>query len=276
MPSADPTMTPPTPLPTLFVSHGSPMLAVEPGEAGAMLNALGRALPTPRAILVISAHWRTRVPTVSTAAQPSTVHDFGGFPPALYELSYPAPGDPSLGEAIANRLIRTGIVATTDGARGLDHGAWVPLRYLAPEAQVPVLQLSLPVGWGTAHNLSLGRALQGLNEEGVLLVGSGSITHNLYEFEIGSAAVDPRTPAFTDWIEGRLAEGDLPALLDYRRQAPHAAWAHPSEEHLMPFFVALGAASGWPAHRVLPGGVRDKVMSMDAYLFGPAPAALAA
>jgi 4,5-DOPA dioxygenase extradiol len=260
-------------LPTLFVSHGSPMLAVEPGQAGAMLSELGQALPTARAILVVSAHWQTRVPTVSTAVRPETIHDFGGFPRVLYELQYPAPGDPALGEAIATRLTRAGIAATTDSRRGLDHGAWVPLRYMAPNAEVPVLQLSLPAGWNPAQFLAYGRALQGLSEEGVLVMGSGSITHNLYEVRMGSPEVDDRALAFTDWIAARLAEGDLPALLDYRRQAPHAAWAHPSEEHLMPLFVPLGAAPGWPAHRVLPGGVRDKVMSMDAYLFGTMPPA---
>lgn len=263
-------------LPTLFISHGSPMLAVEPGQTGAMLAAVGQALPAPRAILVISAHWLTRVPTVSTAPQPETIHDFGGFSPMLYELRYPAPGAPALGEAIATHLTRAGFPATTDSRRGLDHGAWVPLRYLAPEARIPVLQLSLPAGWTPAQHLAYGRALQGLGEEGVLVVGSGSITHNLYEFEIDSPAEDPRARAFTAWIEARLADADLPALLDYRRQAPHAAWAHPTEEHLSPFFVALGAAPGWPAHRVLAGGIRDKVMSMDAYLFGEAPAGLAA
>jgi 4,5-DOPA dioxygenase extradiol len=260
-------------LPTLFVSHGSPMLAVEPGQTGAMLAELGQALPVPRAILVISAHWLTRVPTVSTAAWPETIHDFGGFPRVLYSLQYPAAGDPALGEAIATRLTRAGIPATTDSRRGLDHGAWVPLRYLAPEARVLVLQLSLPAGWTPAQHLAYGRALQGLGGDGVLVVGSGSITHNLHEVRMGSQEVDGRAPAFTAWIAARLAEGDLPALLDYRRQAPHAAWAHPTEEHLLPFFVALGAAPGWPAHRVLPGGIRDGVMSMDAYLFGAAPAA---
>jgi 4,5-DOPA dioxygenase extradiol len=264
----------PAPLPTLFISHGSPLLAVEAGQAGAMLSQLGQALPSPRAILVISAHWETRVPTVSTAALPATLHDFGGFPRMLYELQYPAPGDPALGEALATRLTRAGIPATTDKHRGLDHGAWVPLRHLAPAARVPVLQLSLPAGWSAARCLAYGRALRGLGEEGVLVMGSGSITHNLHEARLGSPEVDERASAFTAWITARLAEGELPALLDYRRQAPHAAWAHPSEEHLMPFFVALGAAPGWEAHRVLPGGIRDRVMSMDAYLFGASPSLL--
>jgi 4,5-DOPA dioxygenase extradiol len=263
------------PLPSLFVSHGSPMLAVKPARAGNMLIELGESLPVPCAFLVISAHWQTAVPTVSTAAWPDTIHDFGGFPRSLYDLRYPAPGEPALGEAIATRLTRAGIPATTDNRRGLDHGAWVPLRYLAPQASLPVLQLSLPAGWSPAQNLAYGRALQGLGEEGVLVVGSGSITHNLHEFEIDSRAEDPRAQAFTDWIGARLADADLPALLDYRRQAPHAAWAHPSEEHLMPLFVALGAATGWPAHRVLAGGIRDKVMSMNAYLFGSSLPALA-
>ena len=262
-------------LPTLFVSHGSPMLAVQPGRTGEMLAAVGQALPRPRAILVVSAHWMTSVPTVSTSQHPETIHDFGGFPRVLYTLEYPAPGDPVLGEAIATRLTRAGIPATTDGRRGLDHGAWVPLRYLAPAADSPVQQLSLPRRRSPSPYLALGRALQGLDAEGVLVIGSGSITHNLYEFEMDGEDVDPRAKAFTDWIEARLGAADVAALLDYRRQAPHAAWAHPTDEHLMPLFVALGATTGWPAHAVLAGGIRDKVMSMDAYLFGAAPAALA-
>lgn len=258
-------------LPTLFLSHGSPMLAVEPGPTGPMLAELGRALPTPRAILVISAHWMTRVPTVSTTAQPETIHDFGGFPGVLYSLQYPAPGAPELGEAIANRLTRAGIAAATDHQRGLDHGAWVPLRYLFPAANVPVLQLSLPAGWGPARHLAYGRALAGLGHEGVLVAGSGSLTHNIREFMMGRPDTEGRGRAFSDWIQARLDDGDTPALLDYRRQAPHAAWAHPTDEHLLPLFVALGAAqAGSPHHRLL-GDARDGAMITHAYLFGDAP-----
>lgn len=261
-------------LPTLFISHGSPMLAVEPRRTGAMLTALGQALPTPRAILVISAHWMTRVPTVSTAAQPETIHDFGGFPRVLYTLQYPAPGAPALAESIANRLTRAGIATTTDSQWGLDHGAWVPLRYLYPDATIPVLQLSLPAGWSPAQNLAYGRALRGLGEEGVLVIGSGSLTHNIRDFMMGRKDTEGRGAAFCNWFNAQLDAGDLPALLDYRRQAPYAEWAHPTDEHLLPFYVALGAADEGAPHHGLAGDTWEGSMITNAFLFGEAPAGL--
>lgn len=256
-------------LPSLFVSHGAPTFAVEPGLAGPQLQRLGASLPRPRAVLVLSPHWMTAALQVTTAAQPATIHDFGGFPPALYALRYPAPGAPQLAAEVMALLAAQGYSVHGNAVRGLDHGAWVPLRYLFPDADVPVLQLSLPASEDPRDFLALGRALAPLREQDLLVVGSGSLTHNLYEFRGERDDVEPYVRAFADWVHARVAQGDLDALLDYRRQAPAAERAHPTDEHLMPLFVAIGAAGeGWAQHRHLDGGVVYGMLSMDAYAFG--------
>lgn len=174
-----------TRLPTVFVSHGAPTFALEPGLAGPQLSALGRALPRPQAVLVVSPHWMTQGARVGLSAQPATIHDFGGFPQPLYEISYPAHGHPELAQRTLDVLRQAGWSAHGDERRGLDHGAWVPLLYLYPEADVPVFQVSLPATLDSAGAWAFGRALAPLAEEGVLIVGSGSLTHNLYEFRAG-------------------------------------------------------------------------------------------
>ena len=166
-------------MPVLFVSHGSPALPIEPGETGAAWRKLGTQLPKPSAILVISAHWETPVPTVSQAVQPETIHDFSGFPDELYSLRYPAPGAPAMAQEAARAFQQAGIPAQLDDTRGLDHGAWVPLSFLFPQMDIPVAQLSLQPGKDPAWHIAVGRALRPLREQGVLIIGSGAITHNL-------------------------------------------------------------------------------------------------
>lgn len=254
-------------LPTLFVSHGSPLFALEPGVAGARLAALGRALPCPRAVLVLSPHWMTRAVTVGAAAWPATLHDFGGFAPELYKLAYPAPGAPEVAREVVAELARGGIRAELDEARGRDHGAWVPLLHLYPAAQVPVLQLSQPHGPSPLALLELGQAVAGLRERGVLIVGSGSLTHNLGDLDAG-ARLGAYASGFAEWIAACIARGDLEALLDYRRLAPGAQRAHPTDEHLLPLFFAIGAGGDeWVQARRLAGGVIHDVLSMDGYVF---------
>lgn len=257
-------------LPTLFVSHGSPMLALEPGLAGARLTALGRALPRPRAVLVLSPHWMTRTVAVGAAAWPDTLHDFGGFAPALYAQSYPAPGAPEVAREVMEALSRGGIEAVADDQRGRDHGAWVPLKHLYPEADLPVLQLSQPHAPSPLALLELGQALAGLRERGVLIVGSGSLTHNLRDVN-GGAQLTAYAAGFADWIAARIAQGDLEALLDYRRLAPGALRAHPTDEHLLPLFFAIGAGGDeWQRARRIEGGVTHDVLNMDSYVFSDA------
>lgn len=262
-------------VPALFVSHGAPTFAIEPGEAGRRLAALADGIGRPEAILVVSAHWETDRPAVSTAVQPDTIHDFRGFPEALYRLRYPAPGAPALARRVQALLGAAGVDADLDPHRGLDHGAWVPLMHLYPDATVPVTQLSIQTHLGPEHHWRIGRAIAALRREGVLVIGSGSVTHNLGEFRMlpENAGEAPYVQAFRDWLAARIEAADAAALLDYRRLAPHAARAHPTEDHLLPLFTALGAAGdGGPSARV-HGGVTFGVIGMDTYLLGASASA---
>ncbi len=230
-------------LPSLFISHGSPMLALQPGSSSTALAALAASLPRPRAILVVSAHWETPDLRLGSSTQPETLHDFYGFPQELFEVQYPAPGSPELAHAIQQLLTTAGLPTRLDAQRGLDHGAWVPLCLMYPQADIPVLQLSLPSQAGPALQLQIGRLLTGLRQQDVLLLGSGSITHNLSELDWRSRSNQGSDWAITfrDWMTEKLQTGDQTALLDYRQQAPWAVRAHPSDEHLLPLFFALGA-----------------------------------
>ncbi len=257
-------------LPTIYVSHGSPMLALQDSPARRFLQGLGASLPAPTAILMVSAHWQTaNTPAVSLAPQPATIHDFGGFPQALFDIRYPAPGAPELAERAAALLEGAGIAAGRSAGRGLDHGAWVPLSLMYPDADVPVAQLSLVHGATPAQHELIGQALAPLRAQGVLIIGSGSLTHNLYELD--GQRLDAPMPhwvsEFEAWIRQRLLDGDRAALRDYRQQAPSAARNHPSEEHLLPLFVALGAAGPAARARRLHASVEHGVLAMDAYAF---------
>ena len=262
-------------LPSLYISHGSPMTALEPGQVGERLAELAAQLPKPRAIVVASAHWLAHAPAVGGAATPKTVHDFGGFPQALFDLQYPAAGAPALAEEIAQRLDAAGLPARIDPQRGLDHGVWVPLRLLYPAADIPVVPLSIQPELGPAHQYAMGQALAGLRDEGVLLVGSGSITHNLHDWRNYAQGKEaPYVRPFIEWFEDRLSADDLTALFDYRRQAPHAQRAHPTDEHLLPIYFAMGAA-GNPAMqaRRIDAGIDMGMLAMDIYRFDGQPQA---
>ena len=260
-------------MPVLFVSHGSPTFAIEPGIAGPALGAMGRALPRPKAVLVVSPHWMTREPRVGTADAPPTVHDFGGFPPALYTLNYPAPGAPELAGRTVEVLRAAGWAAEPDPQRGLDHGAWVPLMYLFPQADVPVFQVSLPSRLDGAQAYTLGQALAPLADEGVLIVGSGSLTHNLYEvrFDAPGAAAEPYTQSFAQWVRQALLEHDHQRLQQIFALAPGAQRAHPTPEHLWPLLVAAGAAGAEAHVSAVDGGVTHGVLVMDAFCWTPVP-----
>ncbi|MCY1295564.1 4,5-DOPA dioxygenase extradiol [compost metagenome] len=253
-------------LPSLFISHGSPMLALQPGESGPALARLAASLPRPRAILVVSAHWESPELLLTGAARPDTWHDFRGFPPELYAVQYPAPGAPELADEIARQLGEHDLPAGIDERRPLDHGAWVPLSLMYPQADIAVLQLSLPSQFGPAFQTRVGRALAGLRARGVLLIGSGSITHNLGELDwrAGPDVVEPWAREFRDWIVEQLASGDEAALHDYRRQAPQAVRNHPSDEHLLPLFFARGAGERFG---LVHQGFTLGALGMDIYRF---------
>ena len=256
-----------TTAPAMFISHGAPMFALEPGLLGPNLARIGEALPSLTAIIIVSPHWQTPGVRVTGAEVLETIHDFGGFPAPLYALQYPARGAAQLAAEIVEGLRKAGFDAAIDPRRGLDHGAWVPMRYVKPAADVPVLQVSLPRGIDTAGALQLGRALAPLRDRGVLVIGSGSLTHNLYEFR--QHIHDPEyAQAFADWVEAAVQRHDLDALLDYRVRAPHAARAHPTEEHFLPLLVALGASHGDEPRVRVEGGMTYGVLSMDSFGFG--------
>jgi 4,5-DOPA dioxygenase extradiol len=266
-------------LPTLFISHGSPMYALgfEPAAGG--WRALARALPRPRAVLVATAHWETGEPTVGAAPLPETIHDFGGFPQALFRLQYPAPGAPEVAQRAAELLAGAGLPARVDAGRGLDHGTWVPLLQMYPQADVPVLQVSIQSHLGAQHELAVGAALAPLAGEGVLIIGSGAITHNLREwivFAQGRGLEPSIQPAatyvdeFCASIDSALRRGDSDFLAHWRQRAPHAARAHPSDEHFLPLLVAYGAAGPGAAVERIDLGVDSAVLAMDAYRFSPA------
>lgn len=256
-------------LPTLFLSHGSPLHAQGGSEVAAAWAHVARDLPRPRAVLMISAHWATALPMVTGAERLSTIHDFGGFPRELYELRYDAPGDPALARQVVALLKAAGHAAGIDGCRGIDHGAWVPLRWMYPAVDVPVVQLSVQPDRGIAHHRRLGAALRPLADDGVLVIGSGHVTHNLRDW---FAARDGDTPlpyaaAFAGWLEARLAAHDATAIDDYRRQAPEAARAHPTEEHFDPLPVAWAAAGEWPEAVRFYTGCEGNALALDAYRF---------
>ena len=260
-------------LPSIFLSHGAPTLPITESPARDFLAGFAPRLPRPKAILVASAHWDTPVPAVNAVSVNDTIHDFRGFPDALYGLRYPAPGSPALAERVSELLTDAGLEHRIERGRGLDHGAWVPLLLMYPEADIPVVQLSVQSRLGPAHHFALGRALAPLRAEDVLIVGSGSFTHNLHEF-FGAAADEPEpdwVTGFADWFDRALVEGRTQDLLDYRRRAPAAARNHPTEEHLLPLYVALGAAPDGRASRLHASADRG-VLRLDAYAFGEEPA----
>ncbi|WP_449431735.1 DODA-type extradiol aromatic ring-opening family dioxygenase [Pseudomonas putida] len=253
-------------LPSLFISHGSPMLALQPGASGPALAKLANALGRPKAIVVVSAHWESRELLITGSAQPETWHDFHGFPAALYAVQYPAPGEPALAAQVCALLGAAGLPAHLDTLRPFDHGAWVPLSLMYPDAGIPVVQVSLPSQAGPGLQVQVGKALAGLREEGVLLLGSGSITHNLGElnWHAGPDVIEPWALAFRDWVVQRLADDDRAALLDYRQQAPFAVRNHPSDEHLLPLFFAMAAGSRFG---IVHQGFTLGALGMDIYRF---------
>ena len=219
---------------------------------------------------MISPHWETQVATVSTAAQLETVHDFGGFDPALYAIQYPAQGSPEGAEEVVAALQAAGLSARTDSQRGLDHGAWVPLRYLFPYAEAPVVPLSIQHHGGPRHAYRVGQALAPLAQQGWLIVASGNITHNLSDWQMasGGMAIDTSyAQRFSDWVHDRLIARDAEALLGYRQRHPDAVRTQPRDEHLLPLFTAMGAAGIGAQPHAIHRGISDHVIAMDSYTF---------
>lgn len=252
--------------PTLFVSHGAPTFAIEPGELGHKLGQLGQSLEGIKAIVAVSPHWETQGLRITSTATPETIHDFYGFAPELYTLQYPASGSPEIAQTVLTLIQNAGLHAELDTSQGMDHGVWVPLRHLRPAADIPVVCVSLPLDATPQSAWELGQALGPLRDQGVLVLGTGSLTHNLNEFR-GPAITEvaPYVTEFAAWVEQRIEERDQASLVQYRTQAPHATRAHPTEEHLLPLFVALGAARESDQFDVITNEVRYGMLSMASY-----------
>jgi len=257
-------------LPALFVSHGSPMEALDAGSTGRAWRRIADALPRPRAIVMLSAHWSSPVTLVGAATRLETIHDFYGFPAPLFEIQYPASGAPELAQSLFAHLQAQAWPVRLDEQRGLDHGAWVPLRYMYPDADIPVVPVSIDARKGPEFHLRLGQAISGAIADDVLLIGSGSLTHNLHDFRAGVDGTPAYVPDFQQWVYDRLRNGGTDELLDYRRLAASGVCAHPTEEHLMPLFVSLGAAAGSssaPATQREFAEVDHGILAMDVYSF---------
>jgi 4,5-DOPA dioxygenase extradiol len=250
-------------LPTVFLSHGAPTLAITKTAASDFLRSLAGLLAKPKAILVVSAHWEEAQPTVGLSTE--TIHDFYGFPQALYQMRYPAAVATDVVERVMGLLRAADIQSGARADRGRDHGVWIPLMLAWPDGDVPVVQLSLIGGADPSVHYRLGQALRPLRDEGVLIIGSGSATHNL------RARPTPQpqewASAFAAWLDRTLSSGDDAALLDWRAAAPYAEINHPSAEHFDPIFVARGAAEG-EASRKLHESWEFGSLSMNAYAFG--------
>jgi 4,5-DOPA dioxygenase extradiol len=236
----------PVSLPTLFVSHGAPTLAIEPGvPAYTFLAGLGKRFPGITAVLCISAHWNTPRPAVNAVMKPATIHDFSGFPKELYGITYPAPGAPALSRRVAGLMEAAGLPCDTDTGRGLDHGAWVPLMLMYPAAGIPVVQLSIQGHLDPAHHLALGEAIAPLRHERVLVIGSGGAVHPLGDPGVSLGAglpTDGWATAFNEWLNPVVTSGDTKSLVRYRELAPSAVHAQYYPDHFMPLLAALGAA----------------------------------
>ncbi len=263
---------------SLFVSHGPPSMVMDDLPVAGVLARLGRALPRPAAILCVSAHWQAARASVGLAEAPETIHDFYGFPAPLYDLRYPAPGAPALARRAAALLEAAGLACDREPERGLDHGAWEPLMLMYPDAEVPVAQLSLHAGEDAAAHLALGRALAPLRAEGILILGSGTATHNLAEWRAGGDTPD-WARRFENWLVETVTAGDTGAMADYLNRGPQARRAHPSAEHFLPLPLAMGAgaapgpgselgAEGPIPGQVLHRGFSYGSLSMAAFAFG--------
>jgi 4,5-DOPA dioxygenase extradiol len=243
------------------------MHALEPGPAGEAWKALGRRLGKPRAIVIASAHWESDLPMLTGTARPQTIHDFSNFPEPLYRLRYPAPGAPEIAQRAQALLKEAGLGAAIDGSRGLDHGAWAPLLYMYPEADVPVVQISVQPALGPRHHVAVGNSLRNLSGEGVLLIGSGHMTHNLRDWARGRGAPEPYAQEFQAWVFDKLNKHDVEDLIEYRARSAHGARAHPTDEHFLPLFFALGAAPERARPERVYDAIDSGVLAMDAYVF---------
>lgn len=256
------------PLPVLFIGHGSPMNVLRNTPFTQHLTRLGQELPRPRAILVVSAHWVAGESLLSSSANPETIYDFGGFPKELYEVSYPSPGAPELANQVAGNLKTAS--GQLDTERGLDHGAWSVLHHLYPKADIPVIQLAMSTQLSLPEHVLLASELRELRKQGVLILASGNIVHNLRTTDHSPDAVTPDwASGFDTLIRDALLQRDMPALLG-QDSAKHPLWqmAHPTLEHYVPLLYAVGAAGEQDEISFPFEGFEANTLSMRSVRFG--------
>ena len=255
-------------LPTLFFGHGNPMNAITENGYTAAWRRIGESTPRPKAILAISAHWFVPGTGVTLSTAPRTIHDFGGFPAELYQVQYPAPGDPALARRIQRLL--SPLDVRSDHSWGLDHGTWSVLRHLYPAADIPVVQLSIDETQPAAFHFAMGKKLAPLREEGVLIIGSGNLVHNLHAYAWGEHARDPYDWAvrFETAARQLMLAGDLEPLVDYERLGPDAVLSVPTPDHYLPLLYVLGARQQEDLIRFPVEGVEGGSISMLAVQVG--------
>ncbi|MED6203766.1 hypothetical protein PIB30_002533 [Stylosanthes scabra] len=256
---------------TFYISHGSPTLAIDESiEIRKVLKSWKQIFPhKPSAILLISGHWDTAVPSVNVVQRNETIYDFYGFPKSMYQIKYPAPGAPELAKRVKELLQKSGFGRVDeDKRRGLDHGAWVPLSLMYPEADIPVCQLSVQSDKDGTHHYNMGKALAPLKDEGVLIIGSGSAVHNLRELggHSGNTAV-PWALEFDNWLKRALLEGRYEDVNNWDKKAPHAKRAHPWPDHFYPLHVAIGAAGGNPKTQLIHSNIELGSLSYSSFQF---------
>jgi 4,5-DOPA dioxygenase extradiol len=265
--------TGPSSLPSLFLPHGAPDLAVSGHTAADFLQQLSNRFPRPDGIVIVSAHWETDGLRVTTAKQLETMHDYSGFGPELANLVYPARTDRSLIDMLSGSLAASGYALESDTQRGLDHGAWVPLLLAYPAAEVPVVQLSLDRSLTGEGHFGLGRALAALRADNVLVIGSGGVTHNLHRLGREGTPPEEYAVAFDNWLNGVLSHQDWQSLTQFEACAPDVHMAHPTVEHFLPLIIAAGAGGPGAKAVQLHHSYSYGSISMSSWAFG-SPAAL--
>jgi 4,5-DOPA dioxygenase extradiol len=255
-------------LPSLFIAHGAPSLAIEQHAYTEFLKELVKKLPRPKAIVIFSAHWESKVQMISSVIQYETIYDFYGFPDELYEMTYPAKGDVTLSLEIQHLFTAEGIECELDDHRGLDHGAWAPLHLLYPQADIPVVELSVNPGLSPEEYYRIGKALEPLREKDVLMIGSGGTVHNLRRLDWNDGAPQSWAVAFDDWLAEQLETWNKDALFDYEDRAPHAHDAVPTTEHFVPLLLSFGAADESRKAVLVHRSYQMGSLSLSCWMFG--------
>ncbi len=259
-------------LPSLFVAHGAPLLAIEDNEYTQFLEQLGTKWPKPKAVVLFSAHWESRTQKVSKVDEFETIYDFGGFPEELYRIKYPAKGEHSVTKEIEECFVSQGIPYDVDTKRGLDHGAWVVLKMIYPNADIPVISMSVNPNLTPMEQYQIGKSLQNVRKKDMLIIGSGGTVHNLGALKMWSddGAIDPWAQEFDIWLEHHLTNWDLDALFNYHSLAPSAELAVPpfGREHFIPIFYAMGAADDEKSATLLHRSFRYGNLSHSVWQFG--------